>query len=195
MNLRLTILTRFFPTRIKLRMLDELTGVTAEGFRAEPPDWGGTSFESRLARYARFTAHEAEGLVRAGDDIAVEAARARLHAGARRLGGTLRRRLGLRDVDDAFAAFRLFYRQMGIEVSGGPLGEMRVERCFFSRYYTETACSLVSALDQGLVDGLFGGASLEFHERLTGSGRCCCATLALASPRSPATGIPAGAKT
>ena len=186
MSVRLSMLSRVFPSKLKLRMLDELAQATARGFEAKPPEWSGTSFDSRVTEYALFTARQAGALVAAGDERAIAAVRERLHAGARRLGERLRCGLGVGDAEEAFAAFRLFYRQIGIEVSGGPLGEMRVDRCFFARYYTEPICQVVSALDQGLVAGLFAGASLEFQERLTGGGACCQATLTPAGARSGA---------
>jgi hypothetical protein len=177
MSLRLSLLSWVFPTMLKLRMLDELGQVTARGFGSRLPDWAGASFDSRLTEYALFTAREAGALLAAGDETAIAAARERLHAGARQVGERLRCRLGVRDSGEAFEAFQLFYRQIGIEVRGGPPGDVQVDRCFFARYYTEPVCVIVSALDQGVVAGLFVGATLEFQERLTGGGACCRATL------------------
>jgi hypothetical protein len=177
MSLRLAVAQRWLPERTRLRMLDGLARITAEGFDAQLPDWAGNSFQIRLAQYASFTAREAGALVASGNEHAIEATRERLHSGAVALGEMTRRRLGLRCPDDAFAALRLLYHQIGIEMSGGPTGEMVVGRCFFADHYTQPICQLMAALDQGLVSGLFGGASLEFSERLTGGGRCCRALL------------------
>jgi hypothetical protein len=154
-------------------MLDELARVTAEGFGTAAPEWTGGSFDARLKDYARFTAQQAGRLVTAEDDSATEAARERLRVGATRLGASLRRVLGVRRADEAFAVFKLIYHQIGIEVDGGPSGGLTVGRCFFADYYDGRVCTVVEALDQGLVAGLFGGASLAFFERLT-EGRPCC---------------------
>jgi len=178
MSRRLAILGRAVlggPLRpvVKLRLLNELALVTAEGFGTERPEWAGESFAPRLTEYAEFTAREAERLLAAGDDVATAAVRDRLRAGSTKLGDSLRRTLGLRDVDEAFAALKLLYRQIEIELGGGPVGEVTVGRCFFSAYYSEPACRVIEALDQGLVTGLFNGASFEFSERLTaGAPRC-----------------------
>ena len=83
MSLRLSVLSRVFPTNLKLRMLDELGQVTARGFEAKLPDRVGASFDSRVTEYALFTAREAGALLAAGDETAIAAARERLHAGAR----------------------------------------------------------------------------------------------------------------
>lgn len=192
MNLRLALEGALAPC-MRRRMLDELVRVTAEGFAVATPEWGGRSFDARLAEYARFTALQAEILVAAGDGSATEAAKERLRCGAGRLGASLRRVLGIRRPEDAFAALKLLYRQIGIDVScrpagepacgtpagspGAAPGEMTVDRCFFACYYNEPVCRVVEALDQGLVAGLFDGARLEFSERLTGGRPYCRARL------------------
>lgn len=173
MNLRLTLAGRVLLPRMKRRTLDELARVSAEGFDTVAPKWTGKSFDSRLMDYARFTAREAGVLVAAGNDSAAEAARERLRGGAARLGASLRRTLGVRRPDEAFAALKLVYHQIGIEVDRGPSGGITVSRCFFADYYDAQACKVVEALDQGLVAGLFNGSSLAFSERLT-EGRPCC---------------------
>jgi hypothetical protein len=172
-TLRLTLAGRVLLPLMKRRMLDELARVTAEGFGTGAPKWTGKSFDTRLSDYARFTAREAGLLVAAGDDSATEVTRQRLRSGATRVGASLRAALGVRRADEAFAALKLIYHQIGIEVDGGPSGGITVGRCFFADYYDGRVCTVVEALDQGLVAGLFGGASLAFFERLT-EGRPCC---------------------
>ncbi len=184
MSLRLAILARSLGPAVKLRLLNELARVTAEGFGAEEPQWAGESFSDRLAEYARFTARESERLLAAGDDAATSAVKDRLRAGSRELGDSLRRTLGLRGVDEAFTALKLLYRQIEIELAGGPVGEVTVGRCFFSAYYSEPVCRVIEVLDQGLVSGLFDGASLEFSERLTGGAPCCRACIRIGEAQS-----------
>jgi hypothetical protein len=130
----------------------------------------------RLVEYATFTARHSRTLLETRDDGAIAAARERLYEGAAALGRRTRRLLGVQTPQEAFDALDLLYRQIGIEISGGPVGAVVVGRCFFARYYTEPVCGLVAALDQGVVDGLYGGASLSFSERLT-AGRPCCRAL------------------
>lgn len=187
MSLRLTLLRLWFPRKLKLWMLDELTRVTAEGFGSPAPRWPGRSFDDQLAAYADFTAREARKLLAGEDADAIETAKERLRRGAARVGTDARRRLSLRRPDDAFEAWRLLYRQIGIEVGGldsaSPGIEVTVTRCFFAGRYDEPVCESVGALDDGMADGLFGGATLEFFERLTGGGPCCRAILRLRGER------------
>jgi len=186
MNLRLALLGRTLVPLAKRWMLDELMRVTAEGFTTPAPEWVARSYAGRLDEYARFTARQAGTLVVARTGSEIEAAKARLSSGARLLGIRLRSILGVRGPDDAFAALRLLYRQIGIDISACPAGceaEMCVGRCFFASYYNRRACRVVEALDQGLVAGLFDGARLEFSERLTDGSPCCRACIRPATAR------------
>ena len=183
MSIRLSLVQRAFPARLKLWMLDQLAQVTADGFVAPAPDWPGRAFDERLAAYAAFTVRESEALLAGGDAAVVAAARDRLWRGASELGAGVRRRLGLRRPEEALAAWKLLYRQIGIEVEGDVRGEIRVTRCFFADHYTEGVCGLIAALDEGWASGLFGGATLEFSERLTGGRPCCRAILRLEGGR------------
>jgi hypothetical protein len=185
MSWRLSLLGRTFVPCVKLQMLDELARVTAEGFDTHLPQWAGRNFAERMVEYAEFTAREADLLDGTRDEARIEAAQERLRVGATRLGTSLRSVLGVRNAEEAFEALRLLYGQIGIDIGAGPCGEVTVSKCFFSDYYDERVCRLVEALDQGLVTGLFGGASLEFSERLT-EGRPRCR--ALLRPVAPASG-------
>lgn len=177
MSLRLALLRRVFPEKLKLYMLDELRRVTAEGFATDAPEWPGRSFEDRLAAYAAFTAKEAALLTSGLDQAVIEGTKERLHHASCRLGARMRRFLGLRRPDEILEAWKLLYGQIGIEVAGDPDSGIRVTRCFFADYYTEAICGVIEALDEGLAAGLFGGAKLEFVERLTGGCACCRAIL------------------
>ncbi|MBN1322139.1 MAG: hypothetical protein JXA87_15005 [Thermoleophilia bacterium] len=179
MSLRLALLRRTFPKRLKLRMLDELREVTAEGLGVEEPRWPGRSFEDRLAAYALFTAREGVLLTAGGDTAATEAAKERLRRGAMRLGASVRQSLGLRRPEEALEAWKLLYCQIGIEVTGDADSGITVTRCFFAGYYSEPVCGVIEALDDGMAEGLFGGAKLAFSERLTAGQTCCRAVLRL----------------
>ena len=184
MSWRLNLLGRTFIPCVKLQMLDELAHVTAQGFETETPEWVGRSFSVRLTEYAEFTAHQADLLIAAGDESAVEAAKTRLRSGATQLGASLRAVLGVGDVEEAFDALKLLYGQVGIEMDGGSSGEVTVCQCFFADFYSDSVCRIVEALDQGLVAGLFDGASLDFSERLT-QGRPQCRASLRSCPGEP----------
>jgi hypothetical protein len=175
--LRLALLKVALPAGLRLRLLDDLALVTAEGFGSPAPSWAGLPFETRLTAYARFAAEQAEALLAGHDEAAVDAVAARLRGGAAELGATARRRLGVRSAADALSALAVLYHQIGIEASTSGPGEIVVGRCLFADYFSEPVCRLVAALDEGLAAGLTNGARLEFVERLTGGAPHCRARL------------------
>ena len=177
MSLRLALLRRGMTASMRLGLLDELALVTAKGFGSPPPRWSGSSFEARLHEYARFTAGQAEALLAESDPDALEAAMTRLRFGATELGARARRQLGLKSTSDALEALIVLYREIGIEMTCAEPGKIVVHRCLFAGYFSEPACRVVGALDEGIAAGLSDGGQLRFHERLTSGAACCRAQL------------------
>lgn len=78
---------------------------------------------------------------------------------------------------------RSLYRAIGIDFAGELRGELPgglprevvIGRCFFSRFYSEGVCRLISALDSGVAAGISGGGQLEFYQRLSEGHECCWA--------------------
>jgi hypothetical protein len=193
MSLRLAMARRLPDRVVGPLVIGRLARATAEAFSTTAGRRPGARSSDRLADYARFTAAEAGR--HAGDEAVVE----RLFQNATALGRAARRGLGIRNSEEALDALTLLYRCIGIEVDGrrggagcGPGGapvgatavatntapdggaiDLQVTRCFFSDYYCEDTCRLMSAMDAGVVAGLFDGAPLEFSQRLT-DGSCCC---------------------
>jgi hypothetical protein len=225
MSLRFTLLRHLPAAAVRGYVLDRLARATAEGFGAAAPPLGGLPFAGRLVAYAEFTAAQAAAVraVDAGPDGGLDGGAGgggpgdgadgagptadeisnRLHREAESLGTEFRRRTGISEPREAFAALAFLYGQIGIEIiaaeaaakgggePGGGRGPgggiapsgMLVTRCFFSDHYTPDTCRLMSALDAGVVAGLFGGTSLEFSERITEGAGCCRASLRPAEAR------------
>ncbi|UCD44048.1 MAG: hypothetical protein JSV27_07845, partial [Candidatus Bathyarchaeota archaeon] len=93
-----------------------------------------------------------------GHDRAVELGREALLKVGVRLGKESRKRLGIGDsVEDLLMAARVMYRVLGIRFTfSGEGGEHRVEmqRCALSDHYSELTCTVLSAIDEGVVRGL-----------------------------------------
>jgi hypothetical protein len=164
-------------TRVRLRLLDELALVTANGFGSPPPRWSGASFEARLHEYARFTAGQAEALLAEGDPGAIETSMTHLRCGATELGARARRQLGLRSRRDALEALTVFYREIGVDMSCVAPAGIVVHRCLFADYFSEPVCRVVGALDEGIAAGLSDGGRLRFDERLSSGATSCRAHL------------------
>ena len=171
MNVTLALLQLHTPGWLKEGQLAELFERTAAAFGAEAPATADLSFDGHLLEYARFTAAQAEAAIRRGDDL--EALGDRLYQNAYELGRRLRKRLRISSTGDAMAATRILYRALRIELRGPAGGEIEVERCLFSRFYSTQVCHVVSALDAGVVAGLSDGGRLTFYETITeGRDRC-----------------------
>lgn len=170
MNLLVRLLGWYTPGPVKRWALEALFRGTAEVFGREVPH-DGASFDERLRAYAQFTTLEAGRALERGDDL--DALEGRLWRNAHQLGERLRRFLRLAGTEDALALARVLYGFIGIDFRAEARGEITIERCFFSNFYSPPICRLVSALDEGLLAGLGGGGRLEWSARITeGAPRC-----------------------
>jgi hypothetical protein len=129
------------------------------------------SFDEYLRAYALFTREQAEKALRDGRDI--RALKTQLYRNAYPLGGRLREIFGVDTMEEVIQLGQILYQAIGVEVQGDPQGNVTVNRCYFSQFYSAPVCDLISALDDGVFSGLSGGGRLEFSERLT-DGRTCC---------------------
>lgn len=161
----------WIPSPMKKRALAELLGLTADAFGSPPPRLAGLPWPSRLEAYAFFTKSEAEkALLRPAD---LPLLRDRLREKAAGFGARMARRFGASNLEQSLRLARLLYRSIGIDFNGRPDGEILIRSCSFSRHYSGPVCSLISALDEGVLVGLAGGGRLEFRERLTEGGEAC----------------------
>jgi len=131
-----------------------------------------------MERYARCTAEQAEAALRQGDDL--PGLQARLYENAYRLGRLPGRLLRVQGVDDTMTLGRFLYGILDIDFEGSANGEITIDRCYFSNYYSPEVCRLMSAMDRGLLAGLAGGGDLAFSQRITEGHACCRARFTMA---------------
>jgi hypothetical protein len=168
---------RLVAARVALRLgarrreIRRLFAQTALAFGCPVPSPQARRVKGLLVQYALFTREQAEAALEGGGDL--QALQGRLFAAASALGSGYRLRLGVCGFRDAMAAARLIYAGLGIELRGGPDGEVEIRRCAFAAFYTPQVCALISALDRGLLAGLTRGAELQFRERLTEGASAC----------------------
>jgi hypothetical protein len=175
MRMAARLLQVYFPVFLKKMNLRRLFALTADAFECEAPQTEGLSHGGMIRRYALFTKEQAEkSLACAGDK---ERRKAALRREAFALGDELRETCRIKDLGEALAFSRVLYRVLAIDFRGTRDREVVVKRCFFSTYYSAEVCDLVSALDEGLIAGLSGGANLRFYRRITDGSGCCRAHL------------------
>lgn len=99
----------------------------------------------------------------------------RLNKKALRLGKVLRSILTDRSAEALMRVVVLLYRNIGIEMEGTFPKEVKVVRCHFCTRYNPHVCAIASAIDSGVICGLYGAGGLRFTQRITeGKDRCLC---------------------
>ncbi len=171
MGLLVSVLQVYMPDYVRKRALRQLFNATAAAFEAEVPQIAGLDSEECLAKYARFTQTQAKQRLRDGREVG--AVGQRLYRNAVEIGQQYRKRLRPGTLQDVMAIGRVLYRVLDIDFRGDARGEVVINRCYFSRFYTYEVCRLMSAMDRGLLAGLSDGGELTFTARITEGQPCC----------------------
>jgi hypothetical protein len=177
MNLRLILLARFMPECIKTAKIKELFALTAQAFEVAVPDLSGLKYEELLKEYACFAKAECDKILKNAQKTAE--VRSRLRKRAVEIGLRLKHELKIKTYNDVLVASRIFYRILGIEFSGDTSGNITIRTCFFSDCFSSENCCLISALDEGVAEGLSQG-ELKFSQRITDGKECCKARIRFA---------------
>ncbi len=171
---------RHMPDYIKKKKLKELFRLTADAFQAEIPELRRLSFSECLREYAIFTRRQAECCIGGKGRCTPEEAKSRLAVNSFLMGKHLKKYLHIMNRKESIEALGMIYRLIGIDFQCGSPSvtpeEFVIRRCFFSSYYSPEVCRLVSALDEGLAEGLTGD-KLCFVQRITEGAGCCIGCL------------------
>lgn len=120
-----------------------------------------------------------------GHDRAVEVGRDTLFKVGVSLGEESGKRLGVGDsIKDLLMAARVMYDVLGIRFTvNGEGGDHHMEfhRCALSDHYSELTCTVMSAVDEGVVRGLNPRASMSFERRITSGFPTCLACVRITS--------------
>jgi hypothetical protein len=167
------------PPAIKRQALVQLFQATASAFQCDMPRLRALSREQCLLEYAQFTADRAGKALRGGKGL--EELQGRLYSNAYRLGRMPGRLLHAGSVDDVMVLGRFLYGVLDIDFQGSGRGEITIDRCYFSDFYSPQICRLMSAMDRGLLTGLAGTGELVFTQRITEGQPSCRASFTLAA--------------
>jgi len=181
MGLLVSALQIYMPDFVKKKALMQLFISTAAAFEVEVPPLAGLTSEECLARYARFAQAQAEQRLRDGREI--EGVAQRLYQNTVEMGQRQSKWLRPGAVQDVMDIGRVLYRILDIDLQGDARGEVVINRCYFSRFYSADVCRLMSAMDRGLFAGLSNGGELTFSSRITEGQPCCRAHFAWAAPK------------
>ncbi len=117
-----------------------------------------------------------------GYDIALEKGREEMFSKGLSLGQKFRKMLGVGDSqEDLIRAAGILYKVLGInfiiEENENKEMIMIVNHCALAEYYTPETCQILSAADEGVVQGLNPQITINFHERITQGAPCCLASI------------------
>jgi len=176
MNIKLFLSQFYLPASYRKRKTAELFEVTAKAFGVKPAVVLPTeSPDALLERYAEFSKNQAQAILK--NRRLVEGIKAGLFAGARAMGVCLRKELNLKNDRDFHIATRSIYKALKIDLEFVGNGEILIKKCFFSGFYSEEICFLMSSLDSGLIAGLSGGLKMSFYQRITEGCSSCRAVI------------------
>lgn len=130
-----------------------------------------------------------------GRDKAINIGRKAMFKEGLSLGKKFREILGVGDsLEDLISAAKILYKVLGIEFNVKELSKvkgingemategeilMEVHLCALSEYYNGDTCRVLSAADEGVVQGLNPHIKMKFTDRITEGAPCCLATLQL----------------
>lgn len=117
-----------------------------------------------------------------GKEKAISESRKKLFEVGVRLGEKVRLELGVRDsISDILKAAKILYKILGINFQTKRLGNNEVvifvNRCNLSKYYNDDTCRVLSAADEGVVQGLNPNYKMKFQERITSGATKCKAEI------------------
>jgi hypothetical protein len=113
-----------------------------------------------------------------GYDRTVEMGRNALFKVGLTIGEESGKRLGVGEsIKELFMAARVMYNILGIEFSikEEEYHYMEFHRCSLSDHYSELTCTVMSAIDEGVIRGLNPRASMSFKRRITSGFSTCLA--------------------
>jgi predicted ArsR family transcriptional regulator len=196
MGIKLRFLNLWTPNFVIGRVLDQIDTQTKAAFASLPvslplknllavSDAAATSgsVEQKRAAMAKHHVKLANALVEAlGRDAALDMGRAALFEAGKRLGAQARTMLGVGDSPaDLIRAAKVLYRVLGIdftvEWTGKESATLVVHHCALAEEYAELTCQVLSATDEGVMQGLNLNARMQFREHLTGGCPACKADI------------------
>jgi hypothetical protein len=195
-GLRLVLLEKWTPNYILSRELDHVARVTEsalqETLKIRAPQAAqkmlslkkqSKNLDEKRDAMAKQQVQLVDALVNAlGKDDAVAAGRKALFEAGKKLGMETRRRLGAgENTEDLVRAAKILYRVLGInftvEWHTPTHATLTVDRCALAKDYSEVACFVLSATDEGVVEGLDGTLQMHFKDRITNGCSKCTAEI------------------
>jgi hypothetical protein len=197
MGFKLRLLNLWTPYFIISRVLDRIDAQTKLAFaslftpmplaavniaNSNAVTEAGSVEEKRTAMAKKHVEIVKELVNSVGKDAALAIGRESLFKAGKRLGAEARAILGVGDSPaDMIRAAKILYRVLGIEFTvewtGKESATLIVHRCALANEYTELTCQILSATDEGVMQGLNPNVKMRFREHLTSGCPACKADI------------------
>ena len=119
-----------------------------------------------------------------GFDEALKVGRKELFKAGYMMGSEIKKRLNVKNVNDAIIAARIIYKVLGINFTVEKRGKdiiLRIISCELSTLYSAETCRIMSAVDEGVLKGLNDKIDMNFTTRITEGAEECAACLKIKS--------------
>ena len=195
MGAKLSLLSWWTPKFVISRELDEVSKVTTQALKEtlsyhapnrtikeELLEAGRSIDEKRNAMASQHTILVSALVEALGHDAAVKVGREALFKVGKQLGSENRRRLNVGDSQcDLVKAAKIMYRVLGINFNVKWLepnqAVLTVDRCALAKNYSELTCEVLSATDEGVVNGLNPNVTMKFEKMITSGCKVCTAKI------------------
>ncbi len=117
-----------------------------------------------------------------GHDEAIRLGRETLFQVGQNLGKQARRKLGVGNgPNDLVKAAKILYRVLGIEFHiqwhNQSSGTVIIDKCALAQQYSRLTCEVLSATDEGVINGLQPHLTMKFTEYIPGGCKNCLADI------------------
>lgn len=196
MGLRLLILSWWTPKYIIRKELENISARTTKALKAvistcatkqidlaNLKQHPSTNIQEQREAMAQTQAKLVEMLATAvGRDEAIKLGRESLFLVGKILGKQSRTRLGVSDnPNDLTRAAKILYRVLGIEFHlewhDKSKATVIIDKCALSKQYSKLTCEVLSATDEGVINGLQPNLTMKFKEYMTSGCKNCLAEI------------------
>jgi predicted ArsR family transcriptional regulator len=197
MGIKLTFLSWWTPNFIINQQFDTVSSATTNALKSlvklyspntyialgrQEKKLTGSLKEKRAAMAKQHTELVAALLDAVGKENAAKLGREKLFEVGKGLGVEIRGKLGITsNPKDLVKAAKLLYRVLGIDFDVEWLGKtnasLLVHKCALAKEYNEVTCLILSATDEGVINGLQPTANMTFKNKITDGSSTCVAEI------------------
>ncbi len=195
MNIKLFLMSIWIPKFVLINELEKTFNITnmyiddlLEKYSIPKPDiennLKGSLKEQRLIMAKNHNTRLDNLIEVLGFDKALKVGREELFNAGYMIGCDVKKRLKVKNVNDAIIALHIIYSVLGInfiveEKEKGMI--LRIKYCELSTLYSFETCEIMSAVDEGVLKGLNNQLSMNFETKITEGAEECTACIKIKS--------------